>query len=307
VRVWKTINLQSGRSLIELLIAMAIGLAILVGIGSLLIATRQTSRVTDDRSRLEEDGRLALNLLAFHLRMAGYGELTSNNLKQLIVTNLINESEKMVDGVEGCTGGFSNHAAVIKVCTNNPANPDSFIVRYIVDPANANLSGGNPTDCLGSAVITTNGIVENRFYVATNPGTGRKELYCQGNGQTALTAANFTTTAQPVAENVRDMKITYGFGFDYVKEEDTQTVDRFITASQVDALLDPPKTKGSKWSKVISVEVCLIVSSANDGIVSTPQVYKDCSGASVTATDKRLYQQFSTVVAVRSRAAGSLQ
>lgn len=305
--VWKTINLQSGRSLVELMIAMAIGLAILVGIGSLFIANRQTSRITDDRSRLEEDGRLALNLLSFHLRMAGYGELNSNDLRKSVVTNLLDDSEKVVEGVVGCTGGFSNPAAVTKVCTNSATSPDGFIVRYVVDPANANVSGGNPTDCLGSAVITTNGIVENRFYVATNPTTNRRELYCQGNGQTALTAANFTNPAQPIAENVRDMKVTYGFGFDYVKEEDTQTVDRFIKASQVDAMLDPPAGKGSKWSKVISVEICLIVSSANDGIVPTPQVYKDCSGASVTAADKRLYQQFSTVVAVRSRAAGSLQ
>jgi type IV pilus assembly protein PilW len=307
VSAWKIINRQSGRSLVELMIAMAIGLAILVGIGSLFLANRQTSRITDDRSRLEEDGRLALNLLSFHLRMAGYGELRSNDLRKLVVTNLIDDSANIVDGVEGCTGGFSNPAAVTKVCTNTASQPDGFIVRYIVDPANANLSAGNPTDCLGSAVITTNGVVENRFYVATNPTTNRRELYCQGNGQTALTAANFTTSAQPIAENVRDMKVTYGFGYDYVKEEDTQTVDRFITASQVAAMPDPPATKGSKWSKVISVEVCLIVSSANDGIVSTPQIYKDCSGASVTATDKRLYQQFSTVVAVRSRAAGSLQ
>jgi type IV pilus assembly protein PilW len=307
VSAWKIIKPQSGRSLVELMIAMAIGLAILVGIGSLFLANRQTSRITDDRSRLEEDGRLALNLLSFHLRMAGYGELRSNDLRRLVVTNLIDDSASVIDGVEGCTGGFSNPAAVTKVCTNTASQPDGFIVRYIVDPANANLSGGNPTDCLGSAVITTNGVVENRFYVATNPTTSRRELYCQGNGQTALSASNFTTTAQPIAENVRDMKVTYGFGFDYAKEEDTQTVDRFITASQVSAMPDPPATKGSKWSKVISVEVCLIVSSANDGIVLTPQVYKDCSGASVTATDRRLYQQFSTVVAVRSRAAGSLQ
>nr|WP_315472554.1 PilW family protein [uncultured Undibacterium sp.] len=307
MNAWKTINPQSGRSLVELMIAMAIGLAILVGIGSLFLANRQTSRITDDRSRLEEDGRLALNLLSFHLRMAGYGELNSNDLRKSVVTNLLDDSEKVVEGIVGCAGGFSNPAAVTKVCTNTATNPDGFIVRYVVDPDNANLSGGNPTDCLGSAVITTNRIVENRFYIATNPTTSRRELYCQGNGQTALTATNFTNTAQPIAENVRDMKVTYGFGFDYVKEEDTQTVDRFITATQVDAMLNPPTTKGSKWSKIISVEVCLIVSSANDGIVPTPQVYKDCSGNSVTATDKRLYQQFSTVVAVRSRAAGSLQ
>ncbi len=307
MRLFRKSNQQLGRSLVELMIAMAIGLAILIGIGSLFIGTRQTSKISDDRSRLEEDGRLALNLLSFHLRMAGYGQLTSNDLKKLIVTNLIDDSEKMVEGIDGCTGGFANHAALVKACTNNAANPDGFIIRYIVDKANANLSAGAPTDCLGSVVITTNRIVENRFYVAENPGTGKKELYCQGNGQTELTASNFANPAQPIAENVQDMKITYGYGFDYANEVDTQTVDRFITASEVDAMPPPPKSKGGKWSKVISAEVCLIVSSANDRIASKAQTYTNCAGESVTATDKRLYQRFSTVVALRSRAAGSLQ
>ncbi len=304
MRIWKTTSLQSGRSIVELLIAMAIGLAILVGIGSLLIGTRQTSRVSDDRSRLEEDGRLALNLISFHLRMAGYGQLTSPVINKTR-TNLENDDERVVDGIEGCLGGFTNPAEVARGCTNNAANSDGFLIRYIVDTANANLSGGSPTDCLGSVVIATNGIVENRFYVATNPGTGRRELYCQGNGQTVLTAANFTTPAQPIAENVREMKLTYGYGYDYAESKDTHAVDRFITANQVEAM--PAPESGSQWSKVISVEVCLIVSSANDGVASTAQVYRDCSGATVTATDRRLYQQFSTVVALRSRSTGSLK
>lgn len=300
-------NLQFGRSLIELMIAMAIGLAILIGISSLLLGTRQTSRVSDDRGRLEEDGRLALNLLSFHLRMAGYGLLLTNDLSKFQVTNLRDADEKKVDGIEGCSGGFANPASVTKLCATTLANPDGFLTRYIVDGANANLSSGNPTDCLGSVVISTNKIVENRFYVATNPGTGRRELYCQGNGQTVLTAANFTNAPQPIAENVQDMRITYGFGYDYINEKDTQKVDRFLKASQVDALPDIPKNKETKWSKVISAEICLIVSSANDGVASSPQVYKDCSGANITATDKRLYQKFSTVVALRSRSTGSLQ
>lgn len=298
---------QKGRSLVELMIALSIGLVIVAGITSLLVGSKQTSRVTDDRSRLEDDGRLALNLLAFHLRMSGFGQLKTNALVAKNFTDLSDFQENVVEGIEGCSGGFSNPSAVIKSCIPGaPAtNPDSFINRYVVDTNNANVSTGAPTDCLGSAVILSPAVVENRFYLATNPTSGRRELYCQGNGQTAAGAINFTNAPQPIAENVDDMKITYGFGYDYAQKVDTQVVDRFIKASQVEAM--PAPSKGTVWSKVISAEVCLIMRSANIAVVTKPMTYRDCSGVNVTATDRSLYQRFSTVVTLRSRATGSLK
>jgi type IV pilus assembly protein PilW len=314
VKIMKNKYKQSGRSLAEVMIALTIGLAMLAGITSLLVGSKQASRVSDDRSRLDEDGRLALNLLAFHIRMSGYGQLARSTfeLRDIGFTNLYDENEKIMEGIEGCSGGFSNPSSVIKVCIlGAPAtNSDALINRYVVDSNNANLSTGVPTDCLGSAVILSPAVVENRFYLVINPGSGRKELYCQGNGQTAAGDVSFKNAPQPIAENVEDMKITYGFGYDYAQEIDTQVVDRFLTASQVDAMPDPDpkgKGKGTRWSKVISAEICLVMRSANNGVSTKPLTYRDCSGANVVAPDRRFYQRYSTVVTLRNRAAGSLQ
>lgn len=300
---------QYGRSLAEVMIALTIGLVMLAGITSLLVSSKQASRVTDDRSRLDEDGRLALNLLAFHLRMSGYGQLTTDLLvpKKSIFTDLKDYKEDFVDGIEGCSGGFSNPSSVIKICMPGaPATePDAFINRYVVDVNNANVSTGVPTDCLGSAVILNPAVVENRFYLAISPSSGRKELYCQGNGQTAAGDVNFKNSPQPIAENVEDMKITYGFGYDYALNVDTQVVDRFLTAQEVDAM--PLPGNSTQWSKVISAEVCLIMRSANNGVATKAMTYQNCAGNNVTATDRRLYQRFVTVVTLRSRAAGSLK
>lgn len=300
---------QSGRSLVEVMIALTIGLVILVSITSLFSSSKQSARATDDKGRLEEDGRLALNLLAFHLRMAGYGELTNPSVIAVNNTNLMSSSSAstQMDGIEGCSGGFSSPATVTRGCVSTPpaTAADGVLVRYVVDQANANTtSGGLPADCLGAAIIRSPQVVENRFYVAISPTTGMSELYCQGSGQTLAGALTFTNVAQPIAENIQDLKITYGFGYDYVNAVDTQTVDRYISASQVDTM--PLPGSGSQWSKVISVKICIVARSANDGVATASQKYRDCAGSIVTPSDRRLYQTFSTVVALRSRAAGSL-
>ncbi|MFZ6674976.1 PilW family protein [Undibacterium sp. Xuan67W] len=301
---------QKGRSLVEVMIALTIGLVLLIGIASVFISNKQTFKTTDDKGRLEEEGRLALNLLAFHLRMAGYGELTSAVYVNPNNTNLQSGANAIaqMNGLEGCSGGFANAAAstVARSCATSPPSTaaDAIIVRYVVDQNNANQSAGAPTDCLGAAIIRVPAVVENRFFIANNATTGLPELHCQGSGQTAAAAATFTSLAQPIAENIIDMKISYGYGYDYVNQRDTQSVDSFISASQVDAMTPP--TVGTPWSKVVSVKICFVARSANDRITTAPQLYIDCGGTTKTATDRRLYQTFSTVVAIRRSAAGSL-
>jgi type IV pilus assembly protein PilW len=292
-------TLASGRTLVELMIVLTISMLLMFALLSIYSASKQTFRVVDDKSRLDEDGRLALNLIVFHLRMAGYGSLVSADpKKQTSYTNFLSPSNGFVEGVEGCSGGFSNPSVVAYVC-NNSVGADAVIVRYVVDNLNANNTAANlPADCLGQGVIISPSVVENRFFIAINPSTSLPELYCIGNGGSASTAINFAATRQPIAENVTDMKITYGYD-----SNGDQSVDGFFPASAISALAMP--VIGTQWSNVVSVKVCLIVRSANDGIATTPQQYRNCSDGLVTATDRRLYAAFSTVIALRSRAMGS--
>lgn len=300
---------QSGRTLMEVMIALTLGMVILIAITSLFEGNKRTYRTSDDKGRLEEDGRLALNLLAFHVRMAGYDELADSSL----LGNYGTRTNSRVAGFEGCTGGFTNPATVARVCTNDAALSDGFLVRYAADAVNANLNGaGLPTDCLGQGIIFTPGVVENRFFVAVNPGTGVQEIYCQGNGGTPPGALNFTSPAQPIVENVVNMNVSYGYVFD--TKRTVRSADSFFTAAQIDnpALPDPdvdgldgPTTPAGalahKWARVVSAKICLVMRSPNNGVASTPQRYRDCNGALVTAPDRRLYGVFSTVVALRGR------
>ena len=63
---------QRGLSLIELLIALGLSLAVMAGLASVYVATKQSFRFQETSGRLQEDAGYALDTMAKDLRMAGY-------------------------------------------------------------------------------------------------------------------------------------------------------------------------------------------------------------------------------------------
>ncbi len=63
---------QNGLTLIELMIALLIGAFLLAGVVQIFIGTRQTYRVGEGLSRLQENARFALELLTRDVRMSAY-------------------------------------------------------------------------------------------------------------------------------------------------------------------------------------------------------------------------------------------
>jgi type IV pilus assembly protein PilW len=310
---------SKGRSLVEVMISLTIGLMIVLALTSLFAVNRQTYRATDDKSRLDDEGRLALNLMSHHIRMAGYGNLVSTNESGVreksadglssvnetyptLYTDFSNAEGKNVDAIQGCAGGFvdpKSTASPIPCAAG--VGSDAFRVSYVVDASSANVTGGAiPTDCLGAELIMSatpaagrkpaggdKYIIDNRFFVQLN--NGIPELYCQGNGNTEPGAPNLKNAAQPIAENVEQMRVTYG-----ISANDGQAIERYLPANLV-----------TDWNTVVSARVCLILRSANDKVTTAKQTYRDCNDAVMTATDNRLRGVFSTTVSIRSRSTGA--
>lgn len=63
---------QTGFSLIEIMIALVLGLFVLGSILSTFIASKQTYRQQDAMSRVQENARFAVNMLSKTIRKAGY-------------------------------------------------------------------------------------------------------------------------------------------------------------------------------------------------------------------------------------------
>ena len=63
---------QRGVTLVELLVALALSLGVLVGLSAVYIASKQSFRFQETAGRLQEDGTYALETIARDLRMAGF-------------------------------------------------------------------------------------------------------------------------------------------------------------------------------------------------------------------------------------------
>ena len=68
----KLTRTMAGLSLIELLIAMVLGLTLAAGVIQIYVGSTTTERDQEARLRMQENGRFALNFLANEMRMAGY-------------------------------------------------------------------------------------------------------------------------------------------------------------------------------------------------------------------------------------------
>lgn len=68
----KNFRKQSGMSIIELMIAMTIGLLIMAGLANLFVQTKQSFRQDNIISRMQEDARFAMNLISTDVAMAGF-------------------------------------------------------------------------------------------------------------------------------------------------------------------------------------------------------------------------------------------
>jgi len=70
---------QAGLTLIEIMIAMLIGVFLIGGVLQVFVSTKQTYRMQENLSRLQENGRFAMDFITRDIRMADYRECATNS------------------------------------------------------------------------------------------------------------------------------------------------------------------------------------------------------------------------------------
>jgi type IV pilus assembly protein PilW len=289
---------QSGFSLVELLVAMAIGLVTLAAILSIYLGTTVAGRQSDTVSRMSEDASIALETLSRHIRMAGYSRPVLMVGRNTATVNgqasQIADSHFAGAGIKGCDGGFNRTTDTWEAlsCTNSSTQPDDIAVRYEGDSFNTEATANaSASDCLGQGVAdnansavtssTQFTLIESRFFVSAN-----KELSCAGNG-------NANLTSQPLVSGVEFMRIRYGIASDSTESQLVQ----FVSANDINQL---GGNADQNWGRVVAVRICIqMVSPSQDQGKAIP--YYNCDGTLTTPGDKYLHRAYSTTVSVRNR------
>lgn len=296
---------RQGFSIVELLVAMTIGVGLLLLTTTLYFSSRSSFRLNNESMRLHQDGSYAMMLMERNLRQAGFGNLVfaSAYANGAQITDFIQADGTAAQGLRGCDNGFVKPLGAKKnfSCGTIPKMA-SFEVGYRVDDHFDSTSGAG-TDCNGARVRRKTAvppdhpayrfspdvaIALNRFFVDARPGKLANSLYCQGNGN---------DSSQPIINNVEDLQLIYG-----VAPVDDFTPRQYLSAAQVDAL---SADQQANWKRVISVKLCLQIRSDHDVTVE-PQQFVSCAGTAKLATDRKLRAVFTRVVTLRNHAASSL-
>lgn len=140
---------QRGFGLIELMIAMTIGLVLLGALAYFFLGSRQMNRSHDDVSRMQESGRNALESMGRVIRQAGY---QSN-------TNLIGGEVYTLTSLNGTDGASGA--------------PDTITIQYEAQ------DGGEP-DCTGTNVAA-GAVITQVFAIAPATSTTPPTLTCNGS------------------------------------------------------------------------------------------------------------------------------
>lgn len=121
-------NKQKGLSLIELMIAITLGLVLMGGVIQMFLSSRQVFTTQQAMARIQESGRLAMEFMARDIRMAGYMGCMTRTTGE--ITNTLNDSDDFDNEFNIGIEGYS--AANVPVGIFSPApmdNTDVVVVR----------------------------------------------------------------------------------------------------------------------------------------------------------------------------------
>jgi type IV pilus assembly protein PilW len=294
---------QAGFTLIEMMVALLIGMVIVGAVLASYVSVGRNSRAQSAWAELNENAQIALLLMTRDLQMAGYSQpvgVSGSGTDNAIIARPYADR-----AVFGCAWGLvSNNNrkqtapwdATVCAAANGVEN-HVIEISYEADLATTSPTGtGVPSDCIGSAVPSntldvgagdassslTYYLTRNRYYLATaaNTKTGQTELYC---------ASNQGGSGQPLVDGVEQMKFWYG----EATSAEPRRIVRYVTADGV-----------SDWGRVLSVRVCVLLRSENDALgADDPLNYLDCDGVERSADDRHPRRVYFTTATLRNKMA----
>lgn len=270
---------QSGVTLIELMVGIAIGLLVIaVAMGALMVS-RGVSGTVSDASNIQQQAAYAMRVMGQQLRQSGSVRLDLN--PGTVITaeaymapvafeiksgdlDLSKPDWKVIEGKD--TPGASEYKLTPRFS------------NYIEPLFTSAAAQTTARDCLGANPSTT--LIESNFRLENN------ELRCASFGGAA---------AQPIVQNVANFQVNY------LVQDNTTTLG-IPTIKSVNA------AGVTNWAQVQAVEVCLVLYGAEPIDLPAGSNYTDCDGA--TAVDmstltglrtRRMHMVFRNVFQLRSQ------
>ncbi|MCF6190052.1 MAG: PilW family protein [Cocleimonas sp.] len=261
------LQFQRGLSLVELLIAMVIGIFLVGGLITNFVSTKGSDKMRNISSEMDSSAQTAMNILRQAITHAAYPSINNIELEKSFVTkkdfpngssdNTRIENPNCSDGVArditrprykfrtrdggGSGGNGIRDLLTIVSLADNPLDPDA-LVYY-------DCTGGGMTRNAHDVACSTDNMPNKReakifstFRVKNTAGT--PTLYCDGS----------RGGGQPIADNVYAIQYLYGVTKDPQDKDIAKTI--YKGANAID--------DADEWGLVNSVQIALLMQSAEE-------------------------------------------
>ena len=187
---------QRGVSLVEIMVAITIGMLLMLGLGTVFVSVAQTSKLSQTMSAVQDSERTAIAFLNNSIRSSGYltTPLTTTSAAQFVADSTFTTPGQTILGTNTGT--------------------DNLYVRFVA-ASGVTASQG----C--SSNLTSNALYTDKFYVATSG--SNTYLTCDET-------VSGTTTTINLVPNLSSMSIVYG-----IDPNCTGSVTEYLPASSVPA------------------------------------------------------------------------
>lgn len=278
---------MDGVSLVELMVAMIVGVFMLAGLSSVYINSKTTDKTRAQISEMEENARTALMTMRQIISHAGY----SGGYVPEIEKPFYIETDDITNRV--CRGGGTDNYLITnenilneKTQNNVVAKRDTMVVISLLDSPNNTSSQAASNiieDCGGSVVAAQcssdpvdglYNIMEARVYnyLYINVVDGRRALTCMGS----------LSDSQPIAENIESLQFLYGI---------SKGADSTVYRNADDV------TANNEWGNVVSVQVGILVRSEQEIFEKKEaKVLLVLDETITTPKDRRMYRVYTTTI-----------
>lgn len=313
---------QAGMTIVELMVAITVGLLVVLVATSLLLSIKTSYIVQDEGARLQETGRYAIESITRAVRQAGYENWNTD------ATAILGTSE-MSANISGLDASSLKEKLIgIDAPLQKSVNgSDVLAIRFIGSGTGAN-GDGTLLNCAGFGVAESTDLEAGRgwsiFYAATDK-SGEPELRCKYFGKTSW-------NTESIARGIESFQVLYGIDTDA-----DGLPNQFSTATSINDMdkllpLEGPnaavrnidRNRKTFWKKVVVIKIAILVRSAQGARADTQEREYDLFGkdyaddyaavdsgtrikeASMPAVNRNRHRKiFVSTIQLRNRFAGS--
>ena len=243
---------QAGLTLIELMVALAISLLIVIAAASFFLNSSKTRETQEAASLLQDNARYATEILTKSIEQAGYQNYAWGSSGATVRREVVapSDGEPDIRGYNNTAAGTSLNNGAHNTSTNRVNNSDTLIVRY--QGSGVSPGDGSMIDCRGEPQPEASNLVARAysiFEVRRDSAGAEPELRCK-----YFNTATSLFSAEKIVRGVETFQVMYG-----VDTDGDSFVDKWLNAAEVNPGGDT--TALVDWAKVKSVRVGMVLRS----------------------------------------------